>query len=271
MSRICTLISSISTLDLFGYIVPTSFVLLCLFRPSGLKFFRFDSIIYNKSNKINELVEKSQISEISLLDPLINSLNGISCGDRLKYIGDRISKGIDYAIRRHDWYEDQRSRIFQGIVAISSAMFVVCGWIAKTSSDLHSQHLIGFLSIALIALVRAIYYYNQELDASRPYRMVSDIRLWYFKYNVLEKSLEKPNSPSHDELAANVLDQRLNFFKRLAGNLDVPQSMREDLEQIFILQLLQKYKSESLTKMRWTLSYLIVAFGAQVAIWYLSK
>jgi hypothetical protein len=119
----------------------------------------------------------AQEFEKNLLSSFSDKLSSLSPVDKLKYAGDRISKAIDYASRRHDWYEDQRAKMFQGTVTISSAIFIVAG-IAKDFSN-HGVPiaLLGFLAIALIGLGFAVYYYNSELDSNRSYRLVSDIRI----------------------------------------------------------------------------------------------
>ena len=60
--------------------------------------------------------KKSEIEQI--IDPL--DISGRSPEERFAYAKEKIFKAIDYAIRRHDWYEDQRSRIFRATLSISS-------------------------------------------------------------------------------------------------------------------------------------------------------
>jgi len=154
----------------------------------------------------------AQEFEKNLLSSFTDKLSSLSPVDKLKYAGDRISKAIEYASRRHDWYEDQRGKMFQGAVTISSAIFIVAGWIAKDFSN-HGVPiaLLGFLSIALIGLVFAVYYYNSELDSNRSYRLVSDIRIWYFKYNLPGSSSASSNGRSAVELANAVINERKIF------------------------------------------------------------
>jgi hypothetical protein len=93
----------------------------------------------------------------NLLSTFIDKLSSLTPSENLKYVGDRISKAIEYASRRHDWYEDQRAKIFQGTVTIASAIFIVAGWIAKDFTN-HGvpNMLLGFLAIALIGLGFAV-------------------------------------------------------------------------------------------------------------------
>jgi hypothetical protein len=44
------------------------------------------------------------------------------------------------------------------------------------------------------------------------------------------------------------------------------KSLREDLEQLFILQVLQLYKTESLTRLRWLLAYGVLVLPLQFAL-----
>ena len=119
--------------------------------------------------------------------------------------------------------------------------------------------------LAVFGIWIALLRYNAELDGDRPYRLVSDIRFWYFRYNIPTHS-ESVSGGSVLNSAGSVLRERANFIDRISKNFTLKNSIREDLEQIFILQVLQRYKSESLTRMRWSLVYLICCFTIQVLL-----
>jgi hypothetical protein len=125
----------------------------------------------------------------------------------------------------------------------------------------------GFFGIAVIALCFAIYHYNKELGADRPYRFISDIRTWYFRYNLPEHSSSGDSAML--SAANDVANQRKQFFSRVVDNIAPDTSLREDIEQLFILQVLQRYKSESLHSLQWILTYTIFALIAQFVLYFL--
>ena len=209
-------------------------------------------------DNIRELMNEQH----KLEESIVHKLPSNSKFDEQAYIVQKVQAAIQYAIGRHDWYEQQRNTIYQMTLAAASFMFVLCG-LALGIEEQVPFHF-GFFSvfavlIAIIGIVAALWRYNKELDADRPYRSVSDIRFWYFRYNLPEHS-DQHELNGNVQKAKSVLEQRKLFFERIEGHGSLTKSLREDLEQVFILQVLQRYKSESLTQMRWGLLYMVAAF-----------
>src|SRR5580693_892574 len=69
------------------------------------------------------------------------------------YLREKIFRSIDYAIRRHDWYEDQRSRVLQTATAIASGFFGIVGISIRVGSNFSPQIAITLVGTALIALI----------------------------------------------------------------------------------------------------------------------
>jgi hypothetical protein len=183
------------------------------------------------------------------------------------YLVKKIFAAIDYAIKRHDWYEDQRSRIFQASLTMLSVVLAVLAIGVKATDNLLAPYpflLLQFAVCTAILLVRMLWLYSRELNVDRPYRLVSDVAFWYFRYNLPEKSRGLHLKSDALSAAQAVLKERETFFRRLAANFPIVESMREDLEQLFILQVLQRYKSESLVKMQWVLNYFLIFGSIQV-------
>jgi len=208
--------------------------------------------------KIKGLVKKQKIDEINI----IQALSSAKSFDEQTYFLNKIQSAIQYAIGRHDWYERQRLTIFQLTLAAASFMFVICGLALEVEiiSAFQTGYFVFFtLFIAIVGVASALYLYNSELDGDRPYRSVSDVRFWYFRYNLPDHPRAKKEDSNTNQAAA-VIKQRKTFFERIAEYGTLDESIREDLEQLFILQVLQRYKSASLTRMRWTLVYIVGAF-----------
>lgn len=215
-------------------------------------------------DKIQQLIDDQQSIEVGIVGHVPTS----PTFDEQNYFVTKIHNSIQYAIGRHDWYERQRINIYQLTLAAASFMFVICGLALGVDKSIpfHFGFFAFFsLLIAIIGIVFALWRYNAELDGDRPYRSISDIRFWYFRYNLPNHSDNKGSQDNIDQ-AKNVLNQRNAFFERVRENLNLDQSLREDLEQLFILQVLQRYKSESLTKMRWGLIYMVAAFCVLIVL-----
>jgi hypothetical protein len=183
------------------------------------------------------------------------------------YLTKKIFAAIDYAIKRHDWYEDQRSRIFQATLTMLSVVLAVLAIGVKATDNLPAPYpfmLLEFAVCTAILLVRMLWLYSSELNADRPYRLVSDVVFWFFRYNLPEKSRGLGSRTDALPAAEAVLKERETFFRRSIANFPIVESMREDLEQLFILQILQRYKSESLIKLQWVLNYFLIFGSIQV-------
>lgn len=183
---------------------------------------------------------------------------------------DKIYRAIEYAIKRHDWYEDQRSRIFGVILAVATLTIAILGWSFKNTGSVHVVFWPLILNM-IFSVAFAVYYYNEELDGDRSYQLVSDIRFWFFRYNFKTPAefSEKPN----DSLAraALVKFERDVFMKRVLGDFSVVGSMREDLEQLFILHLLQRSKTKSLSVLRWLMSCSLVALMFHIVLYLMAN
>lgn len=124
---------------------------------------------------------------------------------------------------------------------------------------------ITFCIVCFFSITRAVFLYNIELDADRPYRLVSDVRHYYYVYNMPEPI--NKNGNKYTDIANIVCDKRNEFINRITENFDGIESTREDIEQIFILQTLQMHKSRSLKKMRNNLSSLLIFGALEIALY----
>lgn len=182
-------------------------------------------------------------------------------------VREKVLQAIDYAIKRHDWYEDQRFRIFQVILGVATLALTFAGFYLKSppGSGLFYWAFGGLVVFIFMALVAGVVLYNRELDADRPYRAIADIRFWFFRYNLPGHSSGEAPSRFLSRVQA-VADERRRFFKRIVETLGPYQFLREDLEQLFILQVLQRHKTESLRRLRWRSGYTVILLPLQFTI-----
>ena len=250
-------------------VVVILFLILLFERPDGhWKTHSRKRSLPEAASTIKKMVSEAQAAEIALLKTLIVDEKDTSPSDKLKYFSEKVSAAINYAISRHDWYEEQRFRLFRTILVIATSIFALLGLAVSAKLSENSAvaiSMIGFLLIALVSIFFAITWFNGELDQDRPYRSVSDIRFWYFRYNLPEHS---ENSSAGDGInqARAVISERRRFFDRIHKNFCLENSFREDFEKLFILHVLQRSKSESLSKLRWLLSYVAIWFGFETVI-----
>jgi hypothetical protein len=128
--------------------------------------------------------------------------------------------------------------------------------------------IISTAAVLIIALFRIVSLYDAELDQDRPYRMVSDVRYWFFRYSLPDRG-RRAGEADAATLATEVVKEREKYFDRVLANSSLPISIREDLEQLFILHVLQRYKQQSLQAMRWVLSSLVQVLAVEAAILFL--
>lgn len=245
----------------FSVLLVLAFIVLFFVSPKG-EWGKGNKKVFDEKDYLDKKKRTLQASELTDIRSLLSRFSEKeSEKEEFEYFVKKVSKAIDYCISRHDWFEEQRGKVFSQFIAIFSsalAIVAVMSRIEAFDSLVEKTILAGLLIVMIFSLFRISVVYHSELNADRDYRYISDIRFWFFRYNLPEKS--KSNSDPR-EAVEDVSDQRVNFFERVLDNYNVEKSIREDLEQLFILHVLQRHKQESLTKMQWALSSFII-FGA---------
>jgi hypothetical protein len=246
--------------------VPIVFILLLVAGPDGTWRMgtqrkglpRLEERLKELQNEEIEKIKKNLLSVVGKEEK-----NG---GYQLNKIGNAIT----YAVGRHDWYEQQRQTIFTNVVAIAGLLLTAMGF-AVGEGAIEQKYLCIIVSTAavlIIALFWIVNLYDAELDQDRPYRMVSDVRYWFFRYSLPQRG-KRAGEADASTLATEVIKEREKYFDRVLANSALEISVREDLEQLFILHVLQRYKQQSLKAMRWVLSSLVRILGLQAAIFFI--
>ncbi len=198
--------------------------------------------------------------------------------DAKQKLSDRLYKMIEYSIGRHDWYDEQRNKLLQLGIAILGAAAVISAVVLSLgekfslfSGILLWLFVLGLFSTGLLLIIN----YSSTIGQNHPYRELVDIRSWYFKYSFpsgLKESLSSKKETAKIEIK-EVVDAFKNYLTRwveYATKKD--EFIKEDLEQVFILQLLQRYRFQQLKRMsnilKWGLiascSFLIISlFGTR--------
>ncbi len=128
------------------------------------------------------------------------------------------------------------------------------------------------MSVALTALY-VLWLYLGVSEKSHPYRKLADIRSWYFRYVGVSDLEEDFDSLSAQEGAIELNKNRdllRNFANKWQEYATDPGAFeREDLQQVFILFVLQSYRQKNLKQMIATIkigSVLSVVLLAATAI-----
>lgn len=214
--------------------------------------------------------------EFAKLKEDIVQLEQMEESEKLK-LSDRLYRMIEYSIGRHDWYDEQRNKLLQLGIAILGAAAVISTAVLSFGEklSLFSEILLGLFVLGLFATgLLLIINYSSTIGQNHPYRELVDIRSWYFKYSF--PSGLKESISSKEEIAKIEINEVVDAFKNYLTRwieyaTKKNEFLKEDLEQVFILQLLQRYRFQQLKRMsnilKWGLIiscsfFMISLFGA---------
>jgi hypothetical protein len=175
--------------------------------------------------------------------------------DRRKEISARLNKMIDYAIKRQDWYEEQRNKALSlGIALLGLASFLVAGLLNSSVKDMPLFRSFAAVTLFLIIATAAgiIWEYISGAKEDYTHRELADIRSWFFTYVVKEPVV---NAAIFDvnRKAENRKVLVEAWKKFIAGWMEYESHpngfVTEDLQQVFILYLFQAMRRRSLRRM----------------------
>jgi hypothetical protein len=182
------------------------------------------------------------------------------------YLQDRLYRMIDYGAGRQDWYEDQRHRFLQIGLGLLAAGAAGAAFVATVvSAQAMGTKLAAWLAtICLLGVGLAlVVFYNRQTGLDHPYRRVVDIKTWYFKYTFPSRLADRQSRKLHraKTQVQEIVDSMPVFLERLFSVREEEQGfIKEDLEQVFVLQLLQRYRSQQVKKLSNILSWGLSAF-----------
>jgi hypothetical protein len=175
--------------------------------------------------------------------------------DKVSKLQDRLYRMIQYAIERHDWYDEQRHRFLQIGVALFAVSATISAVLVAVMKEMEGvTEILAWLSVGSLFLTAfyLIHTYTRGVERDHPYRRVVDIKSWYFKYNFpfgLKDQISRKPAQAKNQVK-EVVDSFRVFLNRWFSLLkDNTSFVKEDLEQVFILQLLQRYGSQQVKRM----------------------
>ncbi|SRR6266498_1929264 len=180
---------------------------------------------------------------------------------------DRLYRMIDYGIKRFDWYEEQRFKFLQIALVLITVTAGLSGFLANVRNSVSALALtlsFGAVGTLLLTGVKLMLAYNELRNITYPYRKIADIRSWFFKYNFKDLPASLSSEPVHSiKEVQEVATAYQNFVERWSEYAKKPRGfIEEDLQQVFILQLLQNYRRASLEGMVKLLNVGVIVFIA---------
>ena len=196
--------------------------------------------------------EAAQEAKLQIMRNLTNGQSGRIKGDQ---IADRLNNMIGYAAGRLDYYEDLKHRNLTLGLALFAAALTFGGLLTRAPAFLSPASIVAAALLVLVVLGtgwRMINYYSSTSEPEYSYRMIADIRSWFYRYSLPASS--NPLLSEDDEVASaqvNAVRSELEIFvsRWLEYATDTEKLVAEDLEQVFILFTLQRAKAQEVARM----------------------
>lgn len=177
-------------------------------------------------------------------------------------IQKRLEAMINYGIGRVDYYENYRTTFQTIAMGLIGGAFAIAALLVGSNANYGLWVSCFILGSALILLVGGIWTLWSYLLESAPdyaYRDVADIKSWYFKYNMPAGTKSAPKKGSVKRESA--VRQHAEGFKAYVRSwinhaADQDTLILEDLEQVYILFALQKFKRDFVIKVSWRLGWI---------------
>jgi len=186
--------------------------------------------------------------------------------DNVDEVSARLYNMINYAIGRYDHYANLRHKyltlglsiigVGATLIGVSTNFFGTINFVSEVLV------ILSFISL-LISGLKIVFVYNKYTTADYPYRKIVNIQSWYFKYKLGEKS-SLSLSNVYSKAFKQVEYVTKDYLKGLYSWVDKANSknyfIKEDLEQVAILHLLQKYGRDCVERMKKTLMIGLLLF-----------
>lgn len=135
-------------------------------------------------------------------------------------IRERLYRMIQYAIDRHDWYETQRHRFLMLSIGLLGVVATLSPVLASLAADMPllivAAAVVSLLWISITGF-RMILIYARLIGPRYPFRQLTDIRSWIFRYNFSAASSAPSLSTTASMADAQVRDV-LDAFKNFSND-----------------------------------------------------
>ena len=161
---------------------------------------------------------------------------------------DRLWNMIQYAIGRHDYWEEYRTRYLTIATALVSVAAAAVAILVTAKVGLMATGIYGSFIILGCTGGYMLQKFQKETSPDYPYRSVSKVTSWIYFYplvrneKLLRDSLPKTASKELREQAAKDYLTGLEKFTKDWSSMSEWEHIQEDIEQVLILFTLQAYK-----------------------------
>jgi preprotein translocase subunit Sec61beta len=182
-----------------------------------------------------------------LIKSIEKRFSGASPEER-KAIHDRLWNMIQYAIGRHDYWEEYRTRYLTIATALVSVAAAAVAILVTAKVGLTAIGIYGSFIILGCTGGYMLRKFQKETSPDYPYRSVSKVTSWIYFYplvrneKLLRDSLPKTAAKELREQAAKDYLTGLEKFTKDWSSMNEWEHIQEDIEQVLILFTLQAYK-----------------------------
>lgn len=155
---------------------------------------------------------------------------------------------IQYAIGRHDYWEEYRTRYLTIATALVSVAAAVVAILVTAKIGLSALGIYASFVVLGGTGVYLLQKFQEETSPDYPYRYASKVTSWIYFYplvrneKLLRDSLPKTASKELREQAARDYLTGLEKFTKDWSSMNEWEHIQEDIEQVLILFTLQAYK-----------------------------
>ncbi|GAF05971.1 hypothetical protein [Saccharicrinis fermentans] len=181
-------------------------------------------------------------------------------------IQERLYNMINYAIGRFDYYSEQKHKFLNLGLSFIGVSATFLGILLSNSNSIPDfLKLCGYINsiVLFITGIIMLIIYNNYMTANYPYRKIMDIHSWYFKYKFSDKldyRLSKKKKKADKQLLEVTKSYMSSVYNWTNKSKTKNYFLKEDIEQVAILQLLQKYSRDCVNKMKKTMNWGIAIF-----------
>jgi len=229
----------------------------------------FNSLNQPSESEIQNLIDRdSTYSELK--DQIQSNLTALfeneSFNNNEDKIQERLYNMINYAIGRFDYYSEQKHKFLNlGLSFIGISATFIGILLSNKASVPEFLRICGYVNSTVLSITGIIMLiiYNKYMTADYPYRKIMDIQSWYFKYKFSDK-LDYQLSKTKNKADQQLLEVTMSYMNSVYNWTNKTKTknyfIKEDIEQVAILHLLQKYGRDCVNKMKRTMNWGIVIF-----------
>jgi hypothetical protein len=182
--------------------------------------------------------------------------------DNIKAYETRLKGLIEHLARRIEYAESRRNGLLLIGGAILAAGVAVFVNLDKTIAYLPLYYMLGIFSICGIMIGVLVWYlYSKQVNYKYPFTQVSNSWKWFYRDSLENhKAFNVPwhmfqRKKKYENIKREYEKQATQFLQNQLDLVDTKKSILEDLKQLYLLHVNEKYKNLFLTHLRNVIKY----------------